>query len=67
MREIGSQGQAINGPLGGVLWAVVVVLVFLGTGLYLWKTSKKKKNMETGRGRLPFSFLLRYLLSSTGA
>ena len=59
MRETGSQEQTIAGPLEGILWAVVAVLFFLGTGLYFWKTYKKKRNTETGRGRLHFSFILR--------
>ncbi|KAM7246803.1 hypothetical protein CapIbe_003101 [Capra ibex] len=46
----GSQEQTIAGPLEGILWAVVAVLFFLGTGLYFWKTYKKKRNTETGRG-----------------
>ena len=59
VRETGSQEQTIAGPLEGILWAVVAVLFFLGTGLYFWKTYKKKRNTETGRGRLHFSFILR--------
>ncbi|KAB1261076.1 hypothetical protein Cadr_000024647, partial [Camelus dromedarius] len=50
VRETGSQGQAIAGPLQGILWAVVIMLFFLGIGLYVWKTCKKKKNMETEQG-----------------
>nr|XP_045373974.1 SLAM family member 5-like [Camelus bactrianus] len=53
----GSHGQAVAGPLQGILWAVVIMLFFLGIGLYVWKTCKKKKNMETEQGRLHFSFL----------
>ncbi|KAM9692132.1 T-lymphocyte surface antigen Ly-9-like isoform 2-T5 [Dama dama] len=46
----GSQEQTIAGLLEGILWAVVVVLFFLGTGLYFWKTYKKERNTENGRG-----------------
>nr|CAI9691417.1 unnamed protein product [Rangifer tarandus platyrhynchus] len=46
----GSKEQTIAGLLEGILWAIVVVLFFLGTGLYFWKTYKKERNTETGRG-----------------
>ena len=59
VRETGSQEQTIAGLLEGILWAVVVVLFFLGTGLYFWKTYKKERNTETERGRLHFCFILR--------
>ncbi|XP_059790309.1 SLAM family member 5-like [Balaenoptera ricei] len=45
-----SQGQVSADPLPGILGAVVVVLLILGGGLYLWKTCEKKKKMQTGRG-----------------
>ena len=57
--ETGSQEQTIAGLLEGILCGVVVVLFFLGTGLYFWKTYKNERNTETGRGRLHFSFILR--------
>ena len=40
--------------LPGILGAVAAVLLILGGGLYLWKIRRKK--METGKGRFPFSF-----------
>uniref|UniRef100_A0A8D0YVC2 Ig-like domain-containing protein n=1 Tax=Sus scrofa TaxID=9823 RepID=A0A8D0YVC2_PIG len=41
VRETGSHGKAIVGTLGGILCAVMAVLLFLGTGLYLWMMYKK--------------------------
>ncbi|XP_070640395.1 SLAM family member 9-like isoform X3 [Bos indicus] len=46
----GSQEQTIAGLLEGILCGVVAVLFFLGAGLYFWKTYKKERNTETGRG-----------------
>ncbi|XP_004778503.1 SLAM family member 9 isoform X1 [Mustela putorius furo] len=44
------QGQTGAAHLSGILASVVVVLLILGAGLYLWKTCGKK-NVEPGRGR----------------
>ncbi|XP_044942627.1 SLAM family member 9 isoform X2 [Mustela putorius furo] len=43
------QGQTGAAHLSGILASVVVVLLILGAGLYLWKTCGKK-NVEPGRG-----------------
>ncbi|XP_077934631.1 uncharacterized protein LOC118521353 isoform X2 [Halichoerus grypus] len=50
-------GQAGAALLGGILGAIVVVLLILGAGLYLWKRRGKKKNLKPGRGRLHFPSL----------
>ncbi|XP_059002241.1 uncharacterized protein LOC131814851 isoform X3 [Mustela lutreola] len=48
--ETDPQGQTGAAHLSGILVSVVVVLLILGAGLYLWKTCGKK-NVEPGRGR----------------
>ena len=53
VRETGSHRETSAVPLRGILGAVLVMLLILGGGLYLWKIHEK---MKTGRGRLPFSF-----------
>lgn len=52
--ETDPPGQAGAALLGGILGAIVVVLLILGAGLYLWKRCGKKKNLKPGRGRLHF-------------
>ena len=54
LRKTDSAKQANDDLRPGILRAVAAVLLILGGGLYLWKIHGKK--METGRGRLPFSF-----------
>ncbi|XP_047640196.1 uncharacterized protein LOC125129499 [Phacochoerus africanus] len=47
----GSLGEAIIVSLRGILGSVVVMVLVLRGGLYLWKVHrKKKKKMETARG-----------------
>ena len=41
VRETGSHRQTNAGPLGGILWTIVVVLFFLGTWLCFWKMYKR--------------------------
>ena len=40
--------------VGGILGAVMAMLLILPGGLFVWKTCEKKEKMETGRGRLHF-------------
>lgn len=62
VRETGSLGEAIVVSLRGILGSVVVMVLVLRGGLYLWKVHrKKKKKMETARGRWHFSFLPKLL------
>ena len=51
VRETGSHRETSAVPLQGILGAVMVMLLILGGGLYLWKTCGKKKNSETGMQR----------------
>ncbi|XP_020945280.1 SLAM family member 9-like [Sus scrofa] len=46
----GSLGEAIVVSLRGILGSVVVMVLVLRGGLYLWKVHRKKKKMETARG-----------------
>ncbi|XP_040491790.1 SLAM family member 9-like isoform X2 [Ursus maritimus] len=55
--ETGLHGQVTAALLRNILRSVVIVLLILGAGLYLWKTRGEKKNVDSGRGRLHFSFL----------
>ncbi|CAD7674711.1 unnamed protein product [Nyctereutes procyonoides] len=48
------QGQADATQLSSILGTVVVLLLILGAGLFLWRT-RVKKSLEPGRGRLHFS------------
>ena len=59
VRETGSHRLMISGPLGVVLWITVLLLYFRGTGLCVWKMYKRERNMDTGRSKLHFFFLLR--------
>ena len=54
LRKTDSANQANADLLPGILRAVAAVFLILGGGLCLWKIPGKK--METGRGRLSFSF-----------
>ena len=36
--------------VGGILGAVMAMLLILPGGLFVWKTCEKKEKMETGRG-----------------
>ncbi|XDB49069.1 hypothetical protein AB1E18_002652 [Capra hircus] len=47
--EVCSHGSYIT-PVGGILGAVMAMLLILPGGLYVWKTCEKKAKMETGRG-----------------
>lgn len=51
VRETCPHAETSAAPLRGILGAVVVMLLILGGGLYLWKTCGKKKNKETGMWR----------------
>ncbi|XP_038526541.1 SLAM family member 9-like isoform X2 [Canis lupus familiaris] len=48
------QGQSYAPQLPTILRVVVVLLLILGAGLFLWRT-RVKKSLEPGRGRLHFS------------
>ena len=54
LRKTDSANQANADLLPGILRAVAAVFLILRGGLCLWKIHGKK--METGRGRLSFSF-----------
>ncbi|XP_045837963.1 SLAM family member 9-like [Meles meles] len=45
-----AQGQTSAAHLPGILASVVVLLLILGAGMYLWKRRGKMKNVEPGRG-----------------
>ena len=47
MRETGRHAETSAALLRGILGAVMVMLLILGGGLYLWKTCGKKKNKES--------------------
>ncbi|XP_043309036.1 uncharacterized protein LOC122431705 isoform X2 [Cervus canadensis] len=51
-----SHGQVSADPLPCIIKAVVVMLLILGVGLFLWKTRGKKRKMKTERGWFHFSF-----------
>ena len=51
VREIGSHWETSAVPLQGIIGAVMVTLLILGGGLYLWKTCGMKKNTETAMWR----------------
>ena len=53
-READPQGQSYAPQLPTILRVVVVLLLILGAGLFLWRT-RVKKSLEPGRGRLHFS------------
>ena len=55
-READPQGQSYAPQLPTILRVVVVLLLILGAGLFLWRT-RVKKSLEPGRGRLHFSSL----------
>lgn len=57
MRKTGSPGNNSAKTLPGIIGAVVVMLLIIVTGLFLWKTYAKKRKMKTERGRLHFCFL----------
>ncbi|XP_045640208.1 uncharacterized protein LOC123783487 [Ursus americanus] len=48
--ETGLHGQVTAALLRNILGSVVIVLLILGAGLYLWKTRGEKKNVDSGRG-----------------
>nr|XP_035974127.1 SLAM family member 9-like isoform X1 [Halichoerus grypus] len=48
--DVCGHGQAGAALLGGILGAIVVMLLILGAGLYLWKRRGKKENLKPGRG-----------------
>lgn len=52
-------------PVGGILGAVMAMLLILPGGLFVWKTCERKEKMETGRGRLHFLLMPRSLPSPT--
>ncbi|XP_077934806.1 SLAM family member 9-like [Halichoerus grypus] len=55
--ETDLHGPSLFALLRDILGTIVVVLMILGAGLYLWKRRGKKKSLETVKGRLRFSFL----------
>ena len=57
MRKTGSPGNNGAKTLPGIIGAVVIMLLIIVTGLFLWKTYAKKRKMKTERGRLHFCFL----------
>lgn len=50
VRKTDSPRNSSAKTLPGIIGAVVIMLLILIIGLFLWKTYKKKRKMKTGRG-----------------